>query len=154
MVQLRSWMIPAEACPGTFVTLKGACGKTTTTNAPSFLFLSIIQIRDTYSIRGTRALLLFFEQNMILTITIMPLIKQGFGVLELHSANMHCNRNLALSYRGSPPYAFFGTWKKPCYMKLVLVGLYCGPLLTLKFPHLHVHKPKNVLVETVLVIFV
>ena len=32
MVQLRSWMIPAEACPGTFVTLKGACGKTTTTN--------------------------------------------------------------------------------------------------------------------------
>jgi hypothetical protein len=22
-------MIPAEACPGTFVTLKGACGKTT-----------------------------------------------------------------------------------------------------------------------------
>ena len=35
------------------------------------------------------------------------------------------------SYRGSPPYAFFGTWNKPCYMKLVLVGLYCGPLLTL-----------------------
>ena len=34
-------------------------------------------------------------------------------------------------YRGSPPYAFFGTWKKPCYMKLMLVGLYCGPLLTL-----------------------
>ena len=27
MVQLRSWMIPAEAFPGTFVTLKGACGK-------------------------------------------------------------------------------------------------------------------------------
>ena len=37
-------------------------------------------------------------------------------------------------YRGSPPYAFFGTWKKPCYMKLVLVGLYCGPLLTLILP--------------------
>ena len=35
MVQLRSWMIPAEACPETFVTLKGACGKTTTTlNSP------------------------------------------------------------------------------------------------------------------------
>ena len=31
MVQLRSWMIPVEACPGTFVALKGACGKTTTT---------------------------------------------------------------------------------------------------------------------------
>ena len=31
MVQLRSWMIPAEACLGTFVALKGACGKTTTT---------------------------------------------------------------------------------------------------------------------------
>jgi hypothetical protein len=28
---LRSWMIPAEASPGTFVTLKGVCGKTTTT---------------------------------------------------------------------------------------------------------------------------
>ena len=27
-------------------------------------------------------------------------------------------------YRGSPPYAHFGTWKKPCYMKFVLVGLY------------------------------
>ena len=34
-------------------------------------------------------------------------------------------------YRGSPSYAFFGTWKKLYYMKLVLVGLYCGPLLTL-----------------------
>ena len=34
-------------------------------------------------------------------------------------------------YRGSLPYTHFGTWKKPCYMKLVLVGLYCGPLLTL-----------------------
>ena len=32
---------------------------------------------------------------------------------------------------GPRPYAFFRTWKKPCYMKLVLVGLYCGPLLTL-----------------------
>ena len=30
-MQLRSWMIPAEACLGTFVALKGACGKTTTT---------------------------------------------------------------------------------------------------------------------------
>ena len=37
----------------------------------------------------------------------------------------------ATNYRGSPPYAFFGTWKKTCYMKFVLVGLYCGPLLTL-----------------------
>ena len=34
-------------------------------------------------------------------------------------------------YRGFPPYAHFGTWKKLCYMKFVLVGLYCGPLLTL-----------------------
>ena len=34
-------------------------------------------------------------------------------------------------YRGSSPYAHFWTWKKPCYMKLVLVGLYCGPLLSL-----------------------
>ena len=37
-------------------------------------------------------------------------------------------------YRGSPPYAFFGTWKKLCYMKVVLVGLYCGTLLTLIHP--------------------
>ena len=37
MVQLRGWMIPAEAFPGKFVTLKGACGKTKTTN----LFLKI-----------------------------------------------------------------------------------------------------------------
>ena len=29
MVQMRSWMIPAEASSGTFVTLRGACGKTT-----------------------------------------------------------------------------------------------------------------------------
>jgi hypothetical protein len=34
-----------------------------------------------------------------------------------------------LVYRGSPPYEHFGTWKKPCYMKFVLVGLYYGPLL-------------------------
>jgi hypothetical protein len=27
MVQLRSWMIPAEACPGTFVALKGPVEK-------------------------------------------------------------------------------------------------------------------------------
>ena len=27
-VQLHSWMILVEACPGTFVTLKGAFGKT------------------------------------------------------------------------------------------------------------------------------
>ena len=30
MVQLHSWMIPTEACLGTFVALKGACRKTTT----------------------------------------------------------------------------------------------------------------------------
>ena len=33
MVQLRGWMIPAEAFPGKFVTLKGACGKQQTTTA-------------------------------------------------------------------------------------------------------------------------
>ena len=26
-------------------------------------------------------------------------------------------------YRGSPPYAHFGTWKKPCHMKFMLVVL-------------------------------
>ena len=28
-----------------------------------------------------------------------------------------------LSYREFPPYTHFGTWKKPSYMKFVLVGL-------------------------------
>ena len=47
-------------------------------------------------------------------------------------SNAGVKKNLdKTQYRGSPPYAYFGTWKKPCYMKLVLVGLYCGPLLTL-----------------------
>ena len=37
-------------------------------------------------------------------------------------------------YRGSPPYAHFWTWKKTCYMKFVLVGLYYRPLLAQKSP--------------------
>jgi hypothetical protein len=45
MVQLRSWMIPAEACPGTFVTLKGACGKTTTTK---FNFKQMLKVSAFY----------------------------------------------------------------------------------------------------------
>ena len=49
----------------------------------------------------------------------------------LISSNKCMMVQVLFSYRGSPPYAFFGTWKKPCYMKLVLVGLYCGPLLML-----------------------
>ena len=47
-----------------------------------------------------------------------------------------------------------GLGKKPCYMKFVLVGLYCGSLITLLNHRLHVHKPKTVVVETLLVIFV
>ena len=43
------------------------------------------------------------------------------------------SRDIAL-YRVSPPYTHFGTWKKLCYMKFLLVGLYCGPLLMLKSP--------------------
>ena len=53
---------------------------------------------------------------------------QRFWFLLLNSSHRKC---IPWMYRGSPPYAFFGTWKKPCYMKLVLVGLYCGPLLML-----------------------
>ena len=41
-MQLRSWMIPAEACQGTFVALKGACGKTTTTTQHLTLELEVI----------------------------------------------------------------------------------------------------------------
>ena len=44
-VQLRSWMIPAEACPGTFVALKGACGKTTTTKMMPYFCLAKTQIQ-------------------------------------------------------------------------------------------------------------
>ena len=47
-----------------------------------------------------------------------------------------------------------GLGKKPCYMKFVLVGLYKGSPTNAKIPHLHVHKPKTLVVETVLVIFV
>ena len=46
------------------------------------------------------------------------------------------------NYRGSPLYAHFETWKKTCYMKLVLVGLYCGPILML-IPPLTRTKAKN-----------
>ena len=53
-----------------------------------------------------------------------------------------CHFNF-LQLRGFPPYPHFGTWKKSCYMKFLLVGLYCGPLLTL-IPPLNVHKPKTV----------
>ena len=49
---------------------------------------------------------------------------------------------VVFKYRGSLPYAHFGTWKKPCYMKFMLVGLYCGPLLTLIPPFTHT-KAKN-----------
>ena len=52
------------------------------------------------------------------------------GLKNLNRPKCTCTTYYCI-YRGSPPYAFFGTWKKPCYMKLVLVGLYCGPLLTL-----------------------
>ena len=53
-------------------------------------------------------------------------------------------RRNKMEYRGSPPYAFFGTWKKPCYMKLMLVGLYCGPLLTLIPPLTRTSAKKRV----------
>ena len=32
------------------------------------------------------------------------------------------NQYLNCNYRGSPPYEHFGTWKKPCHMKFVLVA--------------------------------
>jgi hypothetical protein len=39
-------MIPAEAHLGTFVTLKGACGKTTTTKSPhGIMGENLIQLR-------------------------------------------------------------------------------------------------------------
>ena len=37
MVQLRSWMIPAEACPGTFVTLTGCLWKNNNNNKSSLI---------------------------------------------------------------------------------------------------------------------
>ena len=32
-------------------------------------------------------------------------------------------------YRGYPPYEYFGTWKKPCYMKFIS-GTVASPLRT------------------------
>ena len=74
---------------------------------------------------------------------ILGLLKPTSGQILINGMNLEKNKISLLhkmnlnslllfkSYRGSPPYADFGTWKKPCYMKFVLVGLYCGPLLTL-----------------------
>ena len=70
-----------------------------------------------------------------------PFSSQEFKQVVSYETNQVRYLNM---YRVSPTYAHFGTWKKPCYMKLVLVGLYFGPLL----------MPKTVVVETVLVIFV
>ena len=33
------------------------------------------------------------------------------------------SRSTLETYRGSLPYAHFGIWKKPCYVKFMLVGL-------------------------------
>ena len=74
--------------------------------------------------------IIMYPSNSVIAI----IIKISFIV---HIWTMSCRKCKSLchcfgsKYRGSPPYTFFGTWKKPCYMKLVLVGLYCGPLLTL-----------------------
>ena len=72
-----------------------------------------------------------------------------------HSTKYHIQLySLVNMYRGSLPYAHFGTWKKPYYMKFVLVVDCSKSLTNAKIPYLHVHKPKTVVVETVLVIFV
>ena len=64
-VQLRSWMIPAEACPGTFVTLKGACGKTTTGNkSPG---AKKVQMNGDVTISPTSS-----EQNVTLPDVVLP----------------------------------------------------------------------------------
>ena len=53
-------------------------------------------------------------------------------LFEYQSSSPHTRQSVPLQYyRGSLPYAHFGTWKKLCYMKFVLVGLYCSPLLML-----------------------
>ena len=53
-----------------------------------------------------------------------PVITEGFPT-HILEAEIDYNTKYILYTEA------FGTWKKPCYMKLVLVGLYCGPLLTL-----------------------
>ena len=60
--------------------------------------------------------------------------------------------NTKFLYRGSPSYVHFGTWKNLCYMKFMLKELYCPT--NAKIPHLHIRKPKTVVAETMLVIFV
>ena len=44
--------------------------------------------------------------------------------------------------------------KKTALLEIGVSGTVGGPLLTRKIPHLHIHKPKTVEVETVLLIFV
>ena len=65
-------------------------------------------------------------------------LRSKYYVIRISSASIRCSEVLAqhvrtyigkyilkhtiekVRYRGSPPYAHFGTWKKPCYMKFVL----------------------------------
>ena len=73
---------------------------------------------------------LALKLHLLLVITEGPLLTLFFETLE----KQPCRKNHVsggVIYRGSPPYAHFGTWKKLCYMKSVLVGLHCGPLLAL-----------------------
>jgi hypothetical protein len=74
-----------------------------------------------------------------------PVIKQVFPcdnfltgkiLLSLQGMGLQCEQNLFgnSEYRGSPPYADFGTWKKTVLHEIGVSGTVVGPLLTQKSP--------------------
>ena len=46
------------------------------------------------------------------------------GIVQSKVVTLGCLIGISKLYKGSLPYPHFGTWKKPCFMKFVLVGLY------------------------------
>ena len=83
-MQLHSWMILTEACPETFVTLKGACGKTTTTK-PCKTVTSVRRPRIKRQ-HFTQASLFIFGQRtdvMALDMNLKPqfLTKSGYYIV-------------------------------------------------------------------------
>ena len=77
-------------------------------------------------------------------------VKKGFILVnQKKSCQMsteHLSIFYSLKYRGSPPYTHFGTQKKLCYMKFLLVRLQWVPMshTSAKIPHFLGHKQKTV----------
>ena len=68
----------------------------------------------------------YFLQNQIKykqTQTFLSFFDKNTKDYKIQEASNFPTGSIDGMYRGSPPYAHFGTWKKPCYMKFVLVGM-------------------------------